>query len=134
MRPTPCLSFWRKKITFHQHEKSKIFFLYQNERHERKLKMKIVADPVYFLKLAKLVLDNCGPCIWDALDASLEQNDCQTQKFIRTLSTEGEFSDSEMNEFIEWLQECLYAIESEKGIQYGEEEAGYADLVALVSA
>ena len=96
--------------------------------------MKTEIDTARFLDIAKLVLDNCGGILWDALDASLEQNDCQTQKFIRTLSTEGEFSDSEMNEFIEWLQDCLYDIQSDKGIQYGEEEANYADLVALVSA
>lgn len=95
--------------------------------------MKTDIDTAKFLNLAKIVLDNCGNSVWDALDDCLEQNDCQTQKFIRTLSTKGEFPDSEMNEFIEWLQECLYAIESDKGIQYGEEEACYDDLVALVA-
>jgi len=96
------------------------------------MKMKTDIDTANFLALAKILLDNCGN-VWDVLDDCLEQNDFRTQKFIRTLSTEGEFPDSEMNEFIEWLQECLDAIESDKGIQYGEEEAGYDDLVALIA-
>lgn len=95
--------------------------------------MKTEIDTARFLDIAKLVLNNCGGSLWDALDDCLKQNNCQTQKFIRTLSTKGEFPNSEMNEFIEWLQECLYAIESDKGIQYGEWEAGYDDLVALIS-
>lgn len=95
------------------------------------MKMKTEIDTAEFLVLAKLVLDNCGDCIWDVLEEFHKSEGCKTQKFIRTLCTKGEFPDSEMAEFRDWLYDCLQIIESQKGHDYASFDAGYDDLVAL---
>jgi hypothetical protein len=95
------------------------------------MKMKTEIDTARFLNLAKLVLDNCGDSLWDVLEEFHPENGKKTQKFIRTLSTRGEFPDSEMNEFRSWLYDCLRDIESQRGYEYASEEAGYDALVAL---
>ena len=97
------------------------------------MKMKTEVDTVRFLRIAKLALDNCGDILWDVVEEFHKSEGCKTQKFIRKYITKGEFSDSEMREFRDWLYECREIIESQKGREYSSEEAGYADLVALVS-
>ena len=101
------------------------------------MKMKIdncQPDPTRFLVLAKLVLDNCGDILWDVLEEFHDSEGRKTQKFIRTLSTKGEFSDSEMTEFRSYLCDELRIIEALKGHEYASEEAGYAELLALSKA
>lgn len=96
--------------------------------------MKTEIDTARFLDIAKLVSENCGGILWDALEEFHKSEGCKTQKFIRKYVTKGEFSDSEMAEFRNWLYDCLGIIEEQKGYEYSSEEAGYDDLVALVSA
>jgi hypothetical protein len=95
------------------------------------MKMKTEIDTARFLVLAKALLDNCGNHLWDVLDDCLEDNGFKTQKFIRKYSTENELPHFKVGEFIDWLQDCIEIIESQKGIQYAEEEAGYDDLVSV---
>ena len=95
------------------------------------MKMKTEIDTAEFLPLAKLVLDNCGDCLWDVLEEFHESEGRKTQKFIRTLCTRGEFPNSDMKAFRNWLYESLDIIRSQKGYEYASEEAGYDDLVAL---
>ena len=96
------------------------------------MKMKTEIDTARFLDFAKLVLDNCGDCLWDVLEEFHESEGRKTQKYIRKFVTKGEFPNSEMKEFRDWLYDCLQIIESQKGHEYASEEAGYDDLVALV--
>ena len=95
------------------------------------MKMKTEIDTARFLNLAKLVLDNCGDSLWDVLEEFHPENGKKTQKFIRKYSTENEVTHFKVGEFIDWLQDCIEIIESQKGIQYAEEEAGYDDLVSV---
>ena len=98
------------------------------------MKMKTEVDTDRFLRLSKLVLDNCGDILWDVLQEFHDSEGRKTQKYIRKYVTKGEFSDSEMAEFRSWLYDCFGIIDSQKGREYASEEAGYDDLVALVSA
>lgn len=95
------------------------------------MKMKTEIDTARFLDIAKLALDNCGDILWDVLEEFHDSEGRKTQKYIRKFVTKGEFSNSEMREFRDWLYDCLQIIESQKGREYASEEAGYDDLVAL---
>jgi|Laugresbdmm110dd_1035094.scaffolds.fasta_scaffold10022_3 hypothetical protein len=102
------------------------------------MKMKTVdqnqPDPVRFLDLAKAVLDNCGDILWDVLEEFHDSEGRKTQKFIRSILTKGEFSDSQITEFRSYLCDELRIIEALKGHEYASEEAGYAELLALSKA
>ena len=92
--------------------------------------MKTEIDTAHFLAIAKPLFVKFG-LLWDILDESLEQNGFGIQKHFRKYSTELEFPDSEIQEFLDWLQECLDKIESKKGVEYAECSASYEDLVSV---
>jgi hypothetical protein len=87
--------------------------------------------PVCFLKLAVTVLDNFGDSIGECLKGFRTS---ETQKFIRTFLTKGEFSDSKMIEFRSYLCDEYRIIEALKGTDYASKESGFADLLALSKA
>jgi hypothetical protein len=94
------------------------------------MKMKTEIDLNRYLRIVKPLFEKYGS-LWDIIDEGEEQNDFGIHKYFRQYSTELEFPDSEIQEFLDWLQECLYKIESKKGVKYAEWNASYKDLLSV---